>query len=66
MSHPLELLVQIYPSSFKDSNGDDIGDLKGMHFELDYFRDQGVDVIWLVSDLHQSHDGHGILYVGLS
>jgi glycosidase len=39
--------VQIYPSSFKDSNGDGIGDLQGIYSELDYIRDLGTDIIWL-------------------
>ncbi|SPO04138.1 probable alpha-glucosidase (MalT) [Cephalotrichum gorgonifer] len=38
---------QVYPASFKDSNGDGWGDLKGVLSELDYLHDLGVDVIWL-------------------
>jgi oligo-1,6-glucosidase len=41
------VVYQIYPRSFKDSNGDGIGDLKGITSELDYIKDLGVDVIWL-------------------
>lgn len=40
------VVYQIYPASFKDSNGDGIGDLKGIMSELDYIRSIGVDVIW--------------------
>ena len=40
-------MYQIYPASFKDSNGDGIGDLKGIMSELDYIRSIGVDVIWI-------------------
>ena len=41
------VVYQIYPRSFKDSNGDGIGDLKGITSELDYLKGLGVDVIWL-------------------
>lgn len=38
---------QIYPKSFCDSNGDGIGDLKGVISKLDYLKDLGIDIIWL-------------------
>lgn len=38
---------QIYPKSFYDSNGDGIGDIKGITLKLDYIKELGVDVIWL-------------------
>jgi oligo-1,6-glucosidase len=41
------VVYQIYPRSFKDSNGDGVGDLKGITSELDYIKGLGVDVIWL-------------------
>ncbi len=41
------VVYQVYPRSFKDSNGDGIGDLKGITSELDYIQGLGVDVIWL-------------------
>ncbi len=41
------VVYQIYPRSFKDSNGDGIGDLKGIISRLDYLKNLGVDVIWL-------------------
>ena len=41
------VVYQIYPRSFEDSNGDGIGDLKGITSKLDYLKDLGVDVIWL-------------------
>ncbi|MCD7820505.1 MAG: alpha-glucosidase, partial [Lachnospiraceae bacterium] len=47
------VVYQIYPRSFMDSNGDGIGDLKGITQRLDYLRDLGVSVIWL-SPIYQS------------
>ena len=41
------VVYQIYPRSFKDSNNDGIGDLKGIISKLDYLKDLGIDVIWL-------------------
>lgn len=38
---------QIYPASFKDSNGDGIGDLNGITSSLDYLKELGVDFIWI-------------------
>ncbi|MFC3799652.1 alpha-glucosidase [Cohnella sp. GCM10012308] len=41
------VVYQIYPASFRDSDGDGIGDLNGITQKLDYIRSLGVDVIWL-------------------
>lgn len=49
------VVYQIYPSSFKDSNGDGIGDLRGIESKLDYLKDLGVDVIW-TSPINPSPD----------
>ena len=42
-----KIAYQIYPKSFKDSNQDGIGDLKGVIEKLDYLKDLGIDIIWL-------------------
>lgn len=47
------VVYQIYPKSFYDSNGDGIGDLKGVIQKLDYLKELGIDVIWL-SPVYQS------------
>jgi alpha-glucosidase len=41
------VFYEIYPRSFADSNNDGIGDLNGIASKLDYFKDLGVDAIWL-------------------
>lgn len=41
------VVYQIYPKSFNDSNGDGIGDLKGITRKLDYLKILGVDYIWV-------------------
>ena len=41
------VVYQIYPRSFKDSDGDGVGDLKGLTAKLDYVKSLGVDIIWL-------------------
>ncbi|HLO17419.1 MAG TPA: alpha-glucosidase, partial [Anaerolineales bacterium] len=41
------VVYQIYPRSFYDSNGDGIGDLRGIIQKLDYLKELGIDVIWL-------------------
>ncbi|RCK65162.1 Alpha-glucosidase [Candida viswanathii] len=40
-------IYQIWPASYKDSNGDGIGDIPGIISELDYIKDLGIDIIWL-------------------
>lgn len=42
-----KVAYQIYPKSFLDTNGDGIGDLRGVINKLDYLKDLGIDIIWL-------------------
>ena len=42
-----KVAYQIYPKSFKDSNGDGVGDLKGITEKLDYLQNLGIDILWL-------------------
>ena len=41
------VIYQIYPRSFKDSDGDGIGDIKGIISKLDYIQSLGIDAVWL-------------------
>ena len=47
MSFNEKVVYQIYPKSYRDSNGDGIGDLKGIKEKLPYLHELGVDMIWL-------------------
>ncbi|EFX02886.1 maltase [Grosmannia clavigera kw1407] len=44
---------QIYPASFKDSNGDGLGDIPGIPSKVDYLKELGVDIVW-VSPMFES------------
>ncbi|MCQ9628063.1 alpha-glucosidase [Cetobacterium somerae] len=50
---------QIYPRSFKDSNGDGIGDLKGIIEKLDYLKDLGIDLVWVSPFFKSPNDDNG-------
>ncbi|ELY4521345.1 alpha-glucosidase [Cronobacter turicensis] len=50
---------QIYPRSFKDSNGDGIGDLNGIIEKLDYLKDLGIDLIWICPMYQSPNDDNG-------
>jgi oligo-1,6-glucosidase len=53
------VMYQIYPRSFNDSNGDGIGDIRGIIEKLDYLKNLGIDVIWC-SPMYQSpNDDNG-------
>jgi oligo-1,6-glucosidase len=53
------VIYQIYPRSFKDSNGDGIGDLKGIISKLDYIKSLGVDAVWLNPIYESPNDDNG-------
>lgn len=53
------VVYQIYPRSFMDSNGDGIGDLRGIISKLDYLKTLGVDVIWLCPVYESPNDDNG-------
>lgn len=48
-----KVAYQIYPKSFMDSNGDGIGDLKGITSKLDYLKELGIDLLW-ISPIYKS------------
>ena len=53
------VVYQIYPRSFMDSNGDGIGDLRGITSRLDYLKELGVDVLWLSPVYQSPNDDNG-------
>ncbi len=53
------VVYQIYPRSFMDSNGDGIGDLKGIISKLDYLKELGIDVIWICPMYKSPNDDNG-------
>ena len=53
------VIYQIYPRSFKDSNGDGIGDLQGIISKLDYLKSLGIDAIWLNPIFESPNDDNG-------
>ena len=53
------VVYQVYPRSFKDSDGDGIGDLRGIISKLDYIKSLGVDVVWLNPAYQSPNDDNG-------
>jgi oligo-1,6-glucosidase len=53
------VVYQIYPRSFKDSNGDGVGDLKGITSRLDYLQSLGIDAIWMSPICASPNDDNG-------
>jgi oligo-1,6-glucosidase len=53
------IVYQLYPRSFKDSDGDCIGDLKGIISKLDYIKSLGVDVVWINPIYSSPNDDNG-------
>ena len=56
---PPAVVYQIYPRSFQDSNGDGIGDLRGIIARLDHLATLGVDVVWLSPVYASPQDDNG-------
>lgn len=52
-------IYQIYPRSFKDSDGNGVGDIPGIISELDYLQDLGADVVWLSPVYKSPNDDNG-------
>lgn len=53
------VVYQLYPRSFKDSDGDGIGDLKGIISKLDYLKSLGIDAVWLNPIFSSPNDDNG-------
>ena len=53
------VIYQIYPRSFQDSNGDGIGDIRGIINRLDYLEDLGIDAVWLSPVCKSPQDDNG-------
>ncbi|HJD01465.1 MAG TPA: alpha-glucosidase [Candidatus Mediterraneibacter excrementavium] len=53
------VVYQIYPKSFQDSNGDGIGDIKGIISRLDYLEELGIDAVWLSPVYCSPQDDNG-------
>ena len=53
------IIYQIYPVSFKDSNNDGIGDIKGIISKLDYLKDLGINCVWLSPVYESPMDDNG-------
>ena len=53
------VVYQIYPRSYKDSNGDGIGDIQGVIQKLDYIKSLGIDVIWMCPVYKSPNDDNG-------
>ena len=53
------VVYQIYPRSFQDTNGDGVGDLKGIIQHLDYLENLGIDAIWLSPVYQSPNDDNG-------
>lgn len=53
------IVYQIYPRSFKDTDGDGVGDLKGVIEKLDYIKSLGIDIVWLNPIYSSPNDDNG-------
>ena len=53
------IIYQIYPRSFKDSNNDGMGDIKGIIEKLDYLKDLGINCVWLSPVYESPMDDNG-------
>jgi oligo-1,6-glucosidase len=53
------VVYQVYPRSFKDSDGDGVGDLKGIISKLDYIKTLGIDAVWLNPIYTSPNDDNG-------
>lgn len=57
------VVYQIYPKSFRDTNGDGIGDLPGIIQKLPYLKELGVNVLWLCPVYCSPMDDGGMIFL---
>ena len=57
------VVYQIYPKSFKDSNGDGVGDIRGIIQKLDYLKELGVNVLWISPMLESPQDDNVTIFL---
>ena len=60
-----KVAYQVYPKSFLDTNGDGIGDLRGIINKLDYLKDLGVDIVWISPVYCVAVCGSGLRYFAI-
>ncbi|WP_316735221.1 alpha-glucosidase [Pedobacter aquatilis] len=53
------VVYQLYPRSFKDSDGDGVGDIRGIISKLDYLKSLGIDAVWLNPIFSSPNDDNG-------
>lgn len=53
------VVYQIYPKSFQDSNGDGVGDIRGIISRLDYLKELGIDAVWISPMYRSPQDDNG-------
>ena len=57
-----KVVYQIYPKSFRDTNGDGFGDIPGVIEKLDYLQELGVDYLWLTPFFHPPNMIMGMMW----
>ena len=59
------VIYEMYPRSFQDTNGDGMGDIKGIEQRLSYLKALGIDAIWITPDVSVTAGGLWLRHCGL-